>query len=215
MDSTSLRILLTANPFKNVASAKPNDPVTQFLTCPVRVQFSHLSDGRADQQGKIKFDCVLIVPPEADLTIPKERFVSAASQKWGAGWAGMSLKSPVKDQKNLAGKYPGFSDAAGAKYIQASSKFKPPVFDGNKMPIDPAALYDGVWVRAWLRGYTYDASGNRGVGFGIVSLQKLRDDEAFPKSDPSRAFDEVQSHGGGSPAPAAAAAAPPANIPGF
>lgn len=223
MDSTSLRFYMKQHPFKMIPSAKDGAPPNQFVTGPMRVQFSHLEKGRENERGELGYDCVLIAPPESDLTIPKTMFYEAAVRRFGQNYGSIKdFKSPFKNQKDLATKYPGFADVESAKFFQSGSRFVIPAFDRNKLPIPITEIYDGAWVIALLNVYAYpkddtDPKKKRGVGFGLRSLQKIADDERLmsPGADPSRAFDEVQSHGGGSPAPAAATAAPPANIPGF
>ena len=50
--------------------------------------------------------------------------------------------------------------------------------DGKPTSIeDPAQIYAGCKVRASLRAYAYDVSGNKGVAFSLGNLQKLADGE--------------------------------------
>lgn len=218
MDQTSLRFYLKQHPFKIIPALKAGDQPSQFVTCPVRLSFAFL-DTPKDRNGKPSYEACLIVPSEADLTVPKQMFMNAASAKFGSTWASMGLKTPVKDQAKLAGKYAGFENAPGAKYFQCGSKFQPAVFDRSKNALPVDQVYSGCWVIALLRTYAYDSQGNKGVGFGLVSLQKLADDERFENTDRSYAFDEISSHDGGASVPPAAAAAstaqPPAQVPGF
>ncbi len=216
MDSTSLRFYLKRHPFKIIAPTKAGEQPTEFRTCPVRLSFAFL-DTPKERNGKQSYETCLIVPSEADLTIPKQMLLNAASAKFGASWASMGLKSPVKDQAKLAGKYSGFENVAGAKYFQSGSKFQPKVRDRNRQLIGVDQVYSGCWVIALLRTYAYDSQGNKGVGFGLVELQKLADDERFENSDRSGSFDDIASHDGSSAPPPASTgpAQAPAQVPGF
>lgn len=215
MDATSLRFYMKSHPFKVVRPKKEGEQPTQFVTCPARVAFCYFDEGR-DQGNGLAYDGCLILPPEADLSVPKTMYANAAQQKFGAGWASLGLKTPSKKQAVLKAKgYEGFSEDPNAIYLQVSSKFKPQVFDRNKNPIAASEIYSGCWVLALLRVYSYDNK-TKGVGFGVVSLQKLADDARFESGDRSYAFDEISEHGASAGAIASGTAqAPEQNIPGF
>jgi hypothetical protein len=65
-------------------------------------------------------------------------------------------------------------------FIKASSSRRPKVVDINVQEIiDRDQVYAGCYVRASVNCYCYDQLGNRGVAFGLLNLQKVRDGEAF------------------------------------
>jgi hypothetical protein len=63
--------------------------------------------------------------------------------------------------------------------------------DGKPTPIDDTnAIYAGCRVRASLRAYAYDVSGNKGVAFSLGNLQKLADGDRLDGR--KRAEDEFE-----------------------
>jgi hypothetical protein len=78
--------------------------------------------------------------------------------------------------------------------FKATEKYKPGVVDANvKDIIEPREFYSGCYARASVRAYVYDNKGNRGVGFGLNNVQKLRDGEPLGGSGgPARPSDEFQ-----------------------
>jgi hypothetical protein len=50
------------------------------------------------------------------------------------------------------------------------------MIDSNRQEIlDPAEIYSGCFVRLSLNVFTYNNSGNRGVGFGLNNILKTRE----------------------------------------
>lgn len=223
MDEARLKFFLERYPFREVPSNKPGEITSQFVTCPARLAFAFLDKPRQQQSGKEAFTASLIIPPAASLEVPQRIYAGVAAQRFGPSWQSMQLKSPVKPQAKCQGKYDGFAETG--VYLDCSSKFRPPVFDQNKMQLSTApgqGVYSGMWVLAWLRVYTYPVPGapnantiSPGVGFGIVSLQKLCDDEEFKGADKSGAFDVVAHDPVAATAPAPSGPAQPPTLPGW
>lgn len=69
--------------------------------------------------------------------------------------------------------------------------------------IDSSEVYSGAWFRAQVNAAWYDKSGNKGVGFYLQNVQKLKDDEPLGKGrvPASKAFEAFG--GGGSTAKSA------------
>ena len=43
----------------------------------------------------------------------------------------------------------------------------------------PNEFYSGCWAIASVNAYAYDNAGNRGAAFGLLNLQKIKDDKPF------------------------------------
>lgn len=136
-----------------------------------------------DEKGKFRLS--LLFPEGADLSVLSELAKSTAIAKWQDKALKMELKKPIKSQgrvnqngDKMSDKYDGFVD--GAFYFDVSSKFAPVIKAANgvdNLPLDGDVVYSGMWVRATVNCYPYDTDGNRGVSFGLQSLQKIADDE--------------------------------------
>ena len=78
---------------------------------------------------------------------------------------------------------------AGCYFINANSATKPGVVDASCQPIhDTSELYSGIYGRASINFYAFNANGNKGIACGLNNLQKLRDGE--PLGGKSRAEDD-------------------------
>jgi hypothetical protein len=69
---------------------------------------------------------------------------------------------------------------AGHYFFNANSNEKPGVVDQDVNPIiDKDEFYSGCYGRASITMYPYDASGSKGIAFGLNNVQKLEDGEKF------------------------------------
>lgn len=225
MDAQSLATYLSRYQFREITDDKGN-PTGAVVTCPVRLAFCHLAKPREKINPRTgektaAYAAVLIIPPAADVTVLRTVAAREAQSKFGANWKALDLRNPLRPQAKNAGKYDGFS--TDGFYLDTESRFVVPIVgsrkgpDGKFPPLDPASelVYSGMWAICNLNAYSYDASGNRGVKFGLRAIQKLADDDEFKGSDAASAFGEIDhsgvvAHGGNAGVKAAVAAKAPA-----
>ena len=147
-----------------------------------RVSYPNLFKPSAfSEEQEKKFNVQMLFPKEnkAALKPLMDLVAEVIAAKWGDKASSMNIKKPWKDgDVDKIGK----PEYEGMIYANATSKAdrRPVVVDENCQPIlDESELYGGCWCRAMLTCYAYDKVGNRGVSFGLQSLQKVRDDEHF------------------------------------
>lgn len=105
--------------------------------------------------------------------------------------AGVKLGHRDGDEKEHLDGY------AGMTYIRMTTKKRFKVVDqyGVEIKDDPegAIIYSGAYYRAYISPWTYDTSGNKGVSWNLLMLQKLCDGEPFSVGTDfgSIAFDAV------------------------
>jgi hypothetical protein len=114
----------------------------------------------------------------------------------GEEYRGEPIVSPFKKSEKKPEYMP-----PGYIYVRMSGKKKPSVLDQAKNAIpehapDDKAIYGGCWAHISYGVYTYDINGNRGVAFGLNSIQKLRDDEKFG-SNAEDEFNVIEQPSGG------------------
>ena len=88
-----------------------------------------------------------------------------------------NFKKPVRDglEKEHLDGY-----GAGVKFANMTSLQKPGLVDRNKKTItDQELFYAGCYARALVTAYAYDKNGGKGVAFGLVNVQKVKDGEPF------------------------------------
>jgi len=126
------------------------------------------------------YSCALVFEKGVDLGELKKAALAAASEKFGNKTEALirdgKLKLPFRTDVEDKG-YP-----EGSVFMNVKNKLKPGIVgihpgpDGKPLPIeDPTLVYAGCKVRASLRPYAYEVSGNRGVAFSLNNLQKLAD----------------------------------------
>lgn len=181
--------------------------VSKTIMTPAAIlSFPHLfKPSAAPGSDKLKYSCSLVFPAGADLAELKQAALDAANEKFGADKVPAMLRSaklrmPFRDDGADKG-YP-----ENAVYINVRSDKQPGVVgvypgpDGRPMPItDETLVYAGCKVRATVRAFAYDTSGNRGVAFALNNVQKLADgdrldgrraaEDEFPADESAAAAD--------------------------
>lgn len=175
------------------------------LTPPGRVSFPELYQPKAAAEGaKEKFS--LLHMYKLDTMSDGDRALLDAMKKAandacvaefgvpiGGEYRGEVIASPFKKSEKKPEYMP-----PGYIYVRMSGKKKPGVLDQAKVAIPEHAdngIYGGCWAHVSYGVYTYDINGNRGVAFGLNSIQKLRDDEKFGTNSEDE-FEVVEQTGG-------------------
>jgi hypothetical protein len=86
-----------------------------------------------------------------------------------------TLKTPLRDGDL---EKPGEPAYENCYFLNANSSSKLGIVDANRQEIiDINEIYSGIYGRASITFYAYNASGNRGIACGLNHLQKLSDGE--------------------------------------
>lgn len=170
--------------------------IKKLTTGIFRVSFPHVFKPQTTPSGEQRFSVVMLFPKdaEADLKALKALAKTAAFEKWGKD----SIESkkvkpqwPWRDGEEKAEQYDGYE---GMIFMTASSKNKPKVVDKNVEPIiDESEFYPGCFAKAAVNAYAWEWKGKKGVSFGLINLQKVKDGEAFGfSSKPEDDFEVVE-----------------------
>lgn len=85
------------------------------------------------------------------------------------------IKNPLRDGDL---ERPGDEAYAGAYFINANNQNAPQIVDASRQPIlERREVYSGVYGRASISFYAYNATGNKGIACSLNHLQKIRDGE--------------------------------------
>lgn len=161
---------------------------TQIVTPVFRISFPAVftavpNELRADKRLEYKLVMLFDKKDKAALTPMYDLMKKVANHRFGAGAKG--LRNPFKDgdiAKNTAeelikDKNPAYE---GMMILNSWSKNKPGVVNAkNEIVLDHDEVYGGCFCRAQLNCYAYEAAGNRGVAFGLMHVQKVRDGDPF------------------------------------
>lgn len=172
--------------------------IVKLRTPKARVSFAHVFKPQApmnNPSGDPMYSVVLLFDKNEDLSALKQLAKDAAIAKFGADAIAkkqINLRSPFRDGEEKAQKYEGYE---GKIFITCKSKNRPKVVDKDPSIVltDDSEFYSGCFARAMINAYAYDNKGNKGVGFGLISLQKMADGERFSgfSSNPEEDFENL------------------------
>ena len=167
-------------------NAKP-DFATNIITPTFRLSYPHVWEPVTNQLAKRdEYSIQMIFNKAADKAAlqPMVKLVNDLIA-W-KGWSGPGIKKPFIDgdtKTDTSGvlwcdKNPAFK---GGIVIRSWSKQAPGIVDmTGKHPITQKdEIYGGCYCRAQLNAYAFDQAGNRGVSFGLIHIQKIKDGESF------------------------------------
>ena len=168
--------------------------IEKVLTPEFRVAFADVWEARAYGDGEPKFGLVMVFPKTTDISALKRAAEKVAREKWGDKLPEMmkagKIRLPWRDGTEYA-QYDGFDDTV--VFIRATSTRPPGIVDAKLQRIlDQTEFYSGCYARATVNAYAYDTKGNKGVSFGLLNLQKIRDGESFVGSaKPEKDFEPL------------------------
>ena len=145
---------------------------------PGRLSFPFLFEPRAVEGGEPKYSATLLLPPGFDTKPLLAALNRCAVAAWGPDRAKWPKKARTPDdvirdatEKSL----PGYEE--GWKFITATSKHAPDVFDANRDVVaDESAVYAGRWGRVSVSPFSYGTMGNVGISLGLNGVQILKHD---------------------------------------
>ena len=184
----------------------------KVVTGRVRLSYQHLDEPSAAAEGaEPKYSATLMIPKSdrATKAALDKAALAAIREKFGTEQLPKGSSKVYRDgDKESETKFDGGVDTeknpeyAGHWIISGKAKAtKKPILVGpGNTQIDVRDIYSGCYVRASLIAYGYDAGGNTGVGWALVSLKKVADGEPFGTVyDPSDDFgddeDEIDESG--------------------
>ena len=134
--------------------------------------------------GTPKYSVSLIIPKSDTVTVAKIRAaIEAAYEEGQSKLKGSSkfvpaledIKTPLRDgDKERKG-----DDAyKNAYFVNANATSAPGIVDADLNPIlNRSEVYSGVYGRASISFYAFNANGNKGIACGLNNLQKISDGE--------------------------------------
>ena len=163
-----------------------------------RWSYANTWEPKSINGGTPKYSVSLIIPKSDKKTIAKINAAIEAAYKEGESKLKgngkavptlSTLKTPLRDGDAERPDDPVY---ANAYFVNANSGTAPGIVDKTCQPvIDRSEVYSGVYGRASINFYAFNANGNRGIACSLNNLQKIRDGE--PLGGKSRAEDDFAS----------------------
>jgi hypothetical protein len=166
-----------------------------------RLSFPNVWEARQNEQGGLRYEATILLPPDYDLKPLRAALHAAAVAEWGANektWP-KRLRGPddvIRDcaeKERFAGYQKGWHFVATAlPGLDRNGKTRPhpQVFDALRQPVlAQAELYAGRWVKLAVRPYAYTKP-QQGVSLALLGVQLLAHAEPFTGSDARSLFDD-------------------------
>jgi hypothetical protein len=156
------------------------DPML-VVTPEATLSYPHLDKAQPGQKAtdKAKFSGTLVFDPGADLKTLEAAVMAAGEEKWPGKFAEMvriqAVRLPFRKDGEAKGYKPGSifinvrsEQKPGVVYRHAGPDGKPAIVPDDKIR---EVAYPGERVRAQIRAFPYDNSGNKGVSFALNNVQ--------------------------------------------
>lgn len=156
--------------------------MNKVVTGKVRFSYLYVFEPRATQTGDEKYSVTILIPKTDTVTYSNimnamQQAISENISNVFNGAAPANPKMPLYDGDGLrASGEPFGEECKGCWVITASSNDKPEAVDASLNPIMTRnELYSGCYGRVSLNFFAYNKNGNKGVGCGLMNIQKLED----------------------------------------
>jgi hypothetical protein len=129
-----------------------------------------------DMSGKEEYGMALLIPKTDTATINalKKAAAVAAGEKWPTTKPA-NMRNPLRDGDV---ERPDDANYAGHYWINVKSQNPVGIVDRNlALLTSPSDFVSGDYCRVKVGAYAYDQKGNKGVAFGLNSIQKTRSGE--------------------------------------
>jgi hypothetical protein len=130
--------------------------------------------------GSLKYSASILIPKSDKDTVARFNKAFEETKQANAAFFGGSIPKVLKGGLRDGDTEKDDPIYAGHYFFNANSNEKPGVVDQDVNPIiDKDEFYSGCYGRASITMYPYDASGSKGIAFGLNNVQKLEDGEKF------------------------------------
>jgi len=170
---------------------------TKVSTGTGRLTYAYVWEPREQEGQEAKYSTSFLIPKSDEETINKLKAAINAAAQQGAEklWGGKypkGLKVPLRDGDEEADEKG--EEYAGHYFINASSKKAPGIVDRKKNPIlEQEEVYSGCYARISVNMFAFNSNGNKGIGCGLLNIQKVADGEPLAgiQSSPEEDFDDL------------------------
>jgi hypothetical protein len=163
----------------------------KVITGKVRLSYPELFKARAaNEKSDPKFSVEVLIPKSDTKTLDKIRAAQNAAASSDRGKKALGDPAPVYGSDKFNAKKfedtlrdgddpdenEGRPEREGHWFmnVRSSAKYKPGVVDKDLQPVmDESEVYGGVYARVSMTAYPFSVEGNKGVSFGLNSVQVL------------------------------------------
>lgn len=161
-----------------------NNPMKVITGPRTRWSYANVWEAKSINGGKAKYSVSLLIPKDDEVTVDKVKAAIQAAYEEGAGKLKgtaksvppfAAIKNPLRDGDVERPDDPAY---AGHYFVNANNESAPGIVDANRQTIlDHSEVYSGVYGRASINFYAFNANGNKGIACSLNNLQKISDGE--------------------------------------
>ena len=160
---------------------------TKIITPTFRLSYPHVWKATFNQLAKREeFSIQMLFDKKTDKTALQPMVALVNKMKEWKGWSkAVGIRSPFIDGDGVNAKGEPWvvknPSVAGMIFVRSWSKNQPGIVDlTGKHPITQEdEIYGGCYCRAQVNAYAYDQAGQKGINFGLVHIQKIKDGQPF------------------------------------
>ncbi len=168
-------------------AAKRNEPAPTMAIGKGRLAFPYFFEPHTNDDGKSRWECVILMPPGFDTKPLLAALEKAAVEEFGPRdeWPDKLWKPEdvvqtlTKPRKSSTGKVMAGYEPGWTVISAAHPKKQPEVVDrDNEVVTDPKQVYGGRWGRLLVRPYAF-RNKTSGVAFALLGARVLKHDTPF------------------------------------
>lgn len=162
------------------------------IIIPCRLSYSHIWEPASINGSDPKYSVCCLIDKGDTKTLHRlqaliKQVVQDSAAKWG-GKIPQNLKLPLRDGDAERDD----ENYAGCMFLNANSGRAPAVIDARCQPVmDQDEVYSGCYANVKISIFPFNANGNRGIGCGLVAVQKVRDGERLAGSTGTDGFEAL------------------------
>ena len=154
-----------------------------------RICYANVYEAKPDpSSGKLKFSVTVLIPKNdlETLAAMKEgteaAYAAGEDTLKGNGRTAPALGAIHTPMRDGDAERPDDPVFAGMMFFNASSTYAPDIYDENKQRVeDPDFVYSGCYCRVAIKLFPYNTKGGKGIGAGLIAIQKIEDGESLSK----------------------------------
>ena len=160
------------------------------IIIPCRLSYANLFEPKqVNGQGEAKYSTALLIDKDDPIVAKLQKLINQVKNEGAAKWGGKipaNLKMPLRDGDE---EKPEDDNYANKFFMNANSSRQPKLIDQRCQPImDEEELYSGAYANVKVSLFAFNSNGNKGIGCGLVAVQKVKDGEKLAGDSGTEGF---------------------------
>jgi hypothetical protein len=163
----------------------------------VRLSYCNLFEPRAIAEGgALKYSVSIIIPKSEKEQLSEIKKILSQileEQKWTPAQK-KAADLPIRDGDAEREEEDAYKNSY---FMNPKSNRKPLVVDQRRQVVESDDIvYSGCYANVYVSFYPYDKAGNKGVGVGLLGVQKVKDGEPLGNTITADIFSDIEDESG-------------------